>query len=141
MKICFRCGERPARRGYCKKCKHEYNRIWKSNHKKNPPKGMLKGNYRRAARDFPVPEVTMVYRSEGGVICGNDKTNLDFLGTSATVEGKEDRFFCPACKETLFVPHIIYPRLRFWAATPRFNGKRDNLHSGGNVALLLDLDV
>lgn len=109
----------PRRTGYCRLCCREYNHVWKSNHKKSPPKGELKGNWRRAEKDFDLPPITMVYTiPEGGVLCGFDKTEMYYIGTRSTAEDREDQFFCARCRETIFIPHSIYPRLCIWADSP-----------------------
>lgn len=129
-KLCPQCLERPAKKGYCARCQTEYNRIWKSNHRKNPPKGFLKGNWRKAEKDFPLPPVTMCYTTfEGGIICGHDKAECDFVGTRTTSEGKEDQWFCPKCKVSIYIPHCIYPRLQ----VIRPDRERNPVSSGGNV--------
>src|SRR3990167_10025603 len=80
MHICPRCNERPTKKGYCSSCQTEYNRIWKSNHKKSPPKGELKGNWRRAEKDFELPPITMAYLTpKGGMLCGFCKTEMHFI--------------------------------------------------------------
>ena len=146
MRLCFRCKENEVEKGYCVPCQTEYNRIWKSNHKKNPPKGMLKGNYRRAERDFQIPPVTMVYLNpKGGMTCGQCKGEINFIGTSNSVEGKEDRYACQKCHETIFIPHAIYPRIRVWndrmPATFRSDGKRDNLSFDSNRIHVFDFGL
>ena len=119
MRTCPRCRERPATRGYCSECRVEYNKVWRSNNRKSPPKGNLKGNYRRAERDFELPPITMCYLTpQGGMLCGFDKTECYFIGTCSTVEDKENQYFCPRCTTSLFVPHSIYPRLRIWIDAP-----------------------
>ena len=131
-KLCARCNKRPAKKGYCVSCKKEYSQIYRSNHRKAPPKGQLRGNYRRAEKDFDLPEVTMAYLTQGG-IAHECQTEMSFLGTCSTVYGKEDQWKCFRCYETVYLPQEIYPRLQNCPATPRFDGKRDSVASGGNV--------
>ena len=146
MHICPRCNERPTRKGYCSSCQTEYNRIWKSNHKRHPPKGELKGNWRRAERDPELPPITMCYLdTKGGMLCGFDKTKMHFCGTRTTAEDREDQFFCLKCCENVFIPHSIYPRLRVWADSPesvlRQNRVGDSRSRNGHLHHLLGLDM
>ena len=107
------------RTGYCRSCCREYNKIYRSNHRKFPPKGELKGNYRRAERDFDLPPVTMVYQdTRGRMLCGSDKTEMHYIGTRTTAEDREDQWYCLRCCETIFVPHCIRPRIYVWADSP-----------------------
>ena len=138
-KLCARCNKRPAKKGYGVPCKKEYSQIYRSNHKKNPPKGQLRGNYRRAEKDFDLPKVTMAYLTPKGGIAHECQTEMSFLGTCSTVYGKEDQWKCFRCYETVYLPQEIYPRLRLCPATPRFDRKtsstvpyRDILHFLGN---------
>ena len=139
--LCPRCNENLVEFGYCKPCKSEYSRIWKSNHKKSPPIGELKGNYRRAERDFDLPPITMTYLTpKGGMLCGFCKTEMYFIGTRTTAEDREDQFFCFKCCETIFIPHSIYPRLRVWTDHPsqlRQNRERDTVSGNGYLRNLL----
>jgi len=145
MRKCPRCwqvtDDFARKTGYCRSCCREYNRIWKSNHKKSPPKGELKGNWRRAERDFELPPITMAYLTpKGGMLCGFCKTEMHFIGTRTTAEDREDQFFCFKCCETIFIPHSIYPRLRVWADTPspiRQDGERDTVFGNGYLRHLL----
>src|SRR3990167_1151691 len=132
-KLCARCNKRPAKKGYCVSCKKEYSQIYRSNHRKAPPKGQLRGNYRRAEKDFDLPEVTMAYLTPKGGIAHECQTEADYLGTRSTLEGKEDTWFCRKCMERFWIPQELYPRLR--PATPRSDRKtsstvpyRDILH-------------
>lgn len=130
MRICSRCqtdtGDFPYTTGWCRSCRKEYSRIWRSNRKKCPPKGEVKGNWRKAEKDFDLPPITMCYLTpigdtnyaKGGMLCGFDKTQMYYIGTRAKAEDREDQFFCPRCRETVFVPRSIYPRLRIWADSP-----------------------
>ena len=147
MHICPRCNERPTKKGYCSSCRSEYSRIWKSNHKKSPPKGELKGNWRRAEKDFELPPITMCYLTpKGGMLCAC-KTEMHYIGTRTTAEDRESQFFCSRCCETVFIPHCIYPRLRIWAETPniwadypspiRQNGEGDSVSGNGYLRHLL----
>ena len=145
MRKCPRCwqvtDDFARKTGYCRSCCREYNRIWKSNHRKFPPVGELKGNWRRAERNFELPPITMAYLTpKGGMLCGFCKTEMHFIGTRTTAEDREDQFFCFKCCETIFTPHSIYPRLRVWADTPspiRQNGERDTVSSNGYLRHLL----
>ena len=145
MRKCPRCrtltDNFTRKTGYCRSCSSDYNRIWKSNHKKYPPKGEVKGNWRKAERDFPAPPITMCYLTpKGGMLCGFCKTEAHYIGTRSTAEGKEDQFFCSKCYETIFVPRDIYPRLRIWADAPtpiRQSGERYPVSSNGHLLHLL----
>ena len=139
-KLCPRCFERPTKKGYCKECKVEYSQIYRSNHKKPPPKGDVRGNYRRAEKDFDFPEVTMAYLTKGGV-AHECKTEMSFLGTCSTVEGKEDQWKCFRCYETVYIPQELYPRLRICPATPRYDRERDNLPFDSNRIRVLNFGL
>ena len=115
--LCPRCNERETELGYCKVCKSEYSRIWKSNHKKSPPKGELKGNWRKAERDPELPPITTVYRSfydSYTLIHGWCKQVLSFRGEKRTLEGVEFHFYCECCLEGMEVPSMILARLSVW---------------------------
>lgn len=139
--LCPRCNENEVESGYCRPCKSEYSRIYRSNHKKSPPKGELKGNWRKAERDFELPPITMCYLTpKGGMACGFDKTEMHYIGTRTTAEDREDQYFCSRCCENIFVPHSIYPRLRIWVDAPtpiRQNGEGDSVPRGSNLLHIL----
>ena len=137
MRKCFRCRENEVESGWCKLCKKEYSQIYRSNHRKAPPKGQLRGNYRRAEKDFDLPNVTTTYRDTKGGVLDGCKEKMSFLGTRETSEGREDQWYCFRCKETNFIPHAIYHRLQ----VIRPDRERNPVPSGGNRADVLDLGV
>ena len=98
---------------WCILCRREYNRAYECHDWKH------RAIRTRLDREANVPPITMCYLdTKGGMLCGFDKTEMHFCGTSTTPEDKEDQFFCPECRKNVFVPHCIYPRLRIWAGSP-----------------------
>lgn len=98
---------------WCVLCRREYNRAYECHDLKH------RVIRTRKDREADVPPITMCYLNmKGGMLCGFCKTEMRYIGTRLVVEDREDQFFCVRCRETVFIPHSIYPRLHIWADSP-----------------------
>ena len=108
---------------WCIICRREYNQIHR--HHDTKLRVMPK------TRDLDLPPITMAYITLGKeVIHGFCKERLYFIGTTEARYGKEIRFFCAKCVESVILPEVIMERLQVWRDDPTW----DRLHAGGTPA-------